>query len=113
LQGIQRPNTEAGRSRQGTFCWAYCGKIQTSSGVFFRSQSNENIRGEVEKYLTTGPKLSTSIDMPLSNECKRIFASAIEEADMLNHRHVGVEHLLLGILREHESVAAQLSTRRA
>ncbi|HYR44424.1 MAG TPA: Clp protease N-terminal domain-containing protein, partial [Terriglobia bacterium] len=75
---------------------------------FLPSRSNENIRGEVEKYLTMRPKLSTSIDMPLSNECKRILASALEEADMLDHRRIGAEHLLLGILREHESAASQV-----
>ena len=75
---------------------------------FLPSKSNENIRAEVEKCLTIRPKLSTCIDMPLSNECKRILASACAEADMLNHRQVGVEHLLLGILQEQESAASQV-----
>src|SRR5262249_38260527 len=53
-------------------------------------------------------KVSTSIDMPLSNECKRILAYSAEEADRLNQRHTGTEHLLLGILREEQCLAAQI-----
>ena len=50
--------------------------------------------------------------MPLSNECKRILAYANEEAERLNHRHIGTEHLLLGILREEKCVAAEILHER-
>jgi ATP-dependent Clp protease ATP-binding subunit ClpC len=43
---------------------------------------------------------STSVDLPLSNESQRVLAYAAEEAERLSHRHIGVEHLLLGLLRE-------------
>jgi len=56
----------------------------------------------------TGEKLPTTIDMPLSDECKRILAYASEEAECLSHIHIGPQHLLLGILRESGSVAAQV-----
>ncbi len=56
--------------------------------------------------------MSTSIDLPLSNECKRILAYAAEEAERLNHRHIGTEHLLLGILREEKCVAAEILQER-
>ena len=53
-------------------------------------------------------KVATSIDLPLSNECKRILAYAAEEAERLRHRHIGTEHLFLGILREGNCGAAQI-----
>lgn len=49
-----------------------------------------------------------SIDLPLSNECKRALAYAAEEAHRFGHRHIGAEHLLLGLLREEKSLAAQI-----
>jgi hypothetical protein len=53
-------------------------------------------------------KISTSHDLPLSSECKRIFAYAAEESMRLFHGHIGIEHLLLGILREEKCVAAEI-----
>src|SRR5499426_3977436 len=76
---------------------------------FLRNSSSiENIRKEIEGRTTIREKVSTSIDLPLSNECKRILAFAAEEAERLNHRHIGTEHLLLGILREEKCVAAEI-----
>ncbi len=49
-----------------------------------------------------------AVDLPLSNECKRVLAYAAEEAERLNHRHIGNEHLLLGRLREKDSMAARI-----
>jgi ATP-dependent Clp protease ATP-binding subunit ClpC len=80
---------------------------------FLRSSSSiENIRKEIEGRTTIREKVSTSIDLPLSNECKRILAYANEEAERLNHRHIGTEHLLLGILREEKCVAAEILHER-
>ena len=42
-------------------------------------------------------KVSTSVDLPLSHECKRVLAYGAEEAERLNHKHIGTEHLLLGL----------------
>jgi ATP-dependent Clp protease ATP-binding subunit ClpA len=67
-----------------------------------------SIRIEIEGRTAFREKVSTSIDLPLSNECKRILAYAAEEAERLNHRHIGTEHLLLGILREERCMAAQI-----
>lgn len=50
----------------------------------------------------------TNVDLPLSNESKRVLAYAAEEAERLDHRHIGPEHLLLGLLRETKSVAARV-----
>lgn len=66
------------------------------------------IRANIEKFAWTGKKIPTSVDLPLSNECKRILAYAAEEAEHLGHKHIGTEHLLLGILREESCNAAQL-----
>src|SRR5216117_2215760 len=80
---------------------------------FLRNHSSiENIRKEIEGRTTIREKVSTSIDLPLSNECKRILAFAAEEAERLNHRHIGTEHLLLGILREEKCVAAEILHER-
>jgi ATP-dependent Clp protease ATP-binding subunit ClpA len=72
----------------------------------------ESIRKEIEGRTTIREKVSVSIDLPLSNECKRILAYAAEEAERLNHRHIGTEHLLLGILREEKSIAAEILRER-
>jgi hypothetical protein len=76
---------------------------------FLRNHSSsESIRKEIEGRITVREKVSTSIDLPLSNECKRILAYAAEEAERLKHGHIGTEHLLLGILREEKCVAAEI-----
>src|SRR5215471_2032431 len=61
--------------------------------------------------VTVRERVPGSIDLPLSNACKRILAYAAEEAERLNHRYIGVEHLLLGVLREEKCVAAQVLSR--
>lgn len=52
------------------------------------------------------PKISTATDLPLSTESRRVLAFAAEEAERLGHRHIGTEHLLLGLLREKKCFAA-------
>jgi hypothetical protein len=75
---------------------------------FLRNHSAvESIRKEIEGRTTFRERVLT-IELPMSNECKRICAYAAEEAERLNHRHIGTEHLLLGILREETCMAAQL-----
>jgi ATP-dependent Clp protease ATP-binding subunit ClpC len=69
---------------------------------------DEAIRRQIEAVTTKREKVPTSVDLPLSNECKRVLAYAAEEAERLAHRHIGTEHLLLGLLREEKSLAAQL-----
>jgi len=70
--------------------------------------SIESIRKEVERRISIRDRVSTSVDLPLSNEAKRVLTYAAEERENLHHRHVGPEHLLLGLLREKESIAAQI-----
>jgi hypothetical protein len=76
------------------------------------SGSIESIRKEIEGRTTIRAKVSTSIDLPLTSECKRILAYAAEEAERLDHRHIGTEHILLGILREEKCVAAEVLQNR-
>ncbi len=67
----------------------------------------ESIRLEIQKNTLIREKTSTSADLPLSNESKRVLSYASEEAERLNHKHIGTEHLLLGLLREEKAVAAR------
>src|SRR6266436_5419065 len=82
---------------------------------FLRQQGSiESIRKEIEARITIRERISTSVEVPLSAECKRILNMAAEEAERLGHKHVGTEHLLLGILREEKCFgAADFRWRRA
>lgn len=68
----------------------------------------ETLRKIVEQRRARGPKISTSVDLPLSQECTRILAYGDEEAQRSNHGHIAPEHLLLGLLREPSCFGAQL-----
>lgn len=57
-------------------------------------------------------KISTAVDLPLSHESKRALVYSAEEAEELNHGHIGPEHLLLGLLREEKCLAASLLQER-
>ena len=56
-------------------------------------------------------KVSTSVDLPFSEESKRVLNSAAEESERLSHKHIGTEHILLGLLREEKSIAAEILQR--
>ena len=75
---------------------------------FLRGTSTEEIYKQVELHTIVREKTSTSVDLPLTNECKRILTYAADEAERLGQKQIGTEHLLLGILREEQSFAAQL-----
>lgn len=68
----------------------------------------ESIRKQIEARTPPGEKISTSVDLPISEEVGRVFAYASEEAERLGHKHLGTEHLLLGLLREEKCFAAVL-----
>src|SRR5438874_2377660 len=60
---------------------------------FLRQQGSiESIRKEIEARITIRERISTSVEVPLSAECKRILNMAAEEAERLGHMHVGTEH---------------------
>ena len=80
---------------------------------FLRSPASvEFIRKQIKGHTTIREKLSTAVDLPLSNECNRVLAYAAEEAERLSHKHVGTEHLLLGLLREEKCFAAEILHER-
>src|SRR5258706_7467893 len=80
---------------------------------FLRSHGSiESIRKEIESRITIRERISTSVEVPLSQECKRILNFAAEEAERLGHKHVGTEHLLLGILREEKCFGAEILAER-
>jgi hypothetical protein len=73
-----------------------------------RVLSTSDIRAAIEQHITRRPPISTSIEVPLSADSKKALLFASEEAERLGHRHVGTEHMLLGILRVEDSLAAQI-----
>ncbi|MFI4861597.1 MAG: ATP-dependent Clp protease ATP-binding subunit [Phycisphaerales bacterium JB063] len=89
------------------------GLVKEGSGVGANVLKNLNVdlrkvRLEVEKLVKSGPDMVTMGKLPQTPRAKKVIEFAIEEARTLNHNYVGTEHLLLGLLREHEGVAAQV-----
>jgi ATP-dependent Clp protease ATP-binding subunit ClpC len=85
-----------------------------TSRLFGKSHvSMEGIRKAVEGRATyRGDKISTSVDIPLSLEARRVLGYAAEEAERMLHSYIGTEHILLGLLREDRSVAAAILAER-
>lgn len=74
--------------------------------------SIESIRKEIEARSAPRDRITANIDLPLSANAKRVLAYAAEESEKLGNRHIGTEHLLLGLLREENSMAAELLYER-
>ncbi len=70
--------------------------------------SLDKIRLEIEKLVQPGPTTVVSGDVPFTPRAKRVIELSMEEARQLGHNYIGTEHLLLGLLREGEGVAAQV-----
>ena len=66
------------------------------------------VRLAVENFVQSGPDMVTMGKLPQTPRAKRVIEYAIEEARNLNHNYVGTEHILLGLLRESEGIAAQV-----
>src|SRR3982750_4845178 len=89
------------------------GLIKEGSGVAANVLKNLDAdpgksRNEGEKLVKSGPDMVTMGKLPQTPRAKKVIEYAIEEARNLNHNYVGTEHLLLGLLREHDGVAAQV-----
>ncbi len=89
------------------------GLIKEGSGVAANVLKNlqvdlRKIRLEVEKIVQSGPETVTMGKLPQTPRVKKVIEYAMEEARSLNHNYVGTEHILLGLLREQEGVAAQV-----
>ena len=74
--------------------------------------SVDSIRKQVQEHTMVRESISTSVDLPLANDCKQVLTYAAEEAEQLGHKHIGTEHLLLGVLREEKCFAAQILHER-
>lgn len=70
----------------------------------------DSVRMEVEKEVGTGPDTKSSTNIPYTPRVKKVLALANKEAKQLNHSYVGTEHILLGLLREGEGMAARVLT---
>ena len=97
-------------SARSTSCW---GLIKEGSGVAANVLKNldvdlRKIRLEVEKLVQSGPDMVTMGKLPQTPRAKKVIEYSMEEARNLNHNYVGTEHILLGLLREQEGVAAQV-----
>ena len=68
----------------------------------------ETVRAAVEKQVGTGPETKPTGNIPYTPRVKKVLALAGKEAKALNHSYVGTEHILLGLLREGEGVAARV-----
>ncbi|MEE8537699.1 MAG: Clp protease N-terminal domain-containing protein, partial [Acidobacteriota bacterium] len=77
--------------------------------IFMRSNiSMEMLRAELENQGPSRERVSTSVEIPFSEETKKVLTCAEEEAERLLHNYIGTEHLLLGLLRVENSAAGQL-----
>ncbi len=89
------------------------GLVKEGSGVAANVLKNlevdlRKIRLEVEKLVQSGPEMVTVGKLPQTPRAKKVIEYSMEEARNLNHNYVGTEHILLGLLREQEGVAAQV-----
>ena len=89
------------------------GLIQEGSGVAANVLKNmdidlEKIRHEVEKIVKTGPSMVTMGQLPFTPRAKKVLELSMEEASALSHNYIGTEHLLLGLIKENEGIAAQV-----
>ncbi len=92
------------------------GLVKHGAGVAAEALKNldvdlQRVRREVERIILTGPgwgEMPPGQKLPQTPRAKKVIEYSIEEARNLNHNYVGTEHLLLGLLREQEGVAAQV-----
>ncbi len=89
------------------------GLVQEGSGVAANVLKNmgidlTKIRAEVEKIVKTGPSMVTMGQLPFTPRAKKVLELSMEEASNLGHNYIGTEHLLLGLIKENEGIAAQV-----
>src|SRR5262245_20947983 len=89
------------------------GLIQEGSGVAANVLRNmnidlEKIRHEIEKIVKAGGGIVTQSNLPFTPRAKKVLELSMEEAANLGHNYIGTEHLLLGLIKENEGIAAQV-----
>ena len=82
-------------------------RILTRSGTTL-----DELRSDILGRLAWREKFPASVEIPFSDSCQRVLLHATEEADQMLHNAIGTEHLLLGLLREAEGVAADVLAAR-
>ncbi len=91
------------------------GLVQEGSGVAANVLKNldidlRKVRQEVEKLVKTGPSMVTMGQLPFTPRAKKVLELALEEASNLGHNYIGTEHILLGLIKEHDGKAAKVLT---
>src|SRR6476619_2182202 len=89
------------------------GLIALGEGVAAQVLANlgvdlRRVRTEIEKIVGTGDNVMLLGEIPFTPRAKKVLELAVEEAQNMGHSHVGTEHLLLGLIREEEGVAARV-----
>ena len=89
------------------------GLVQEGSGVAANVLKNMNIdlkriRTEIEKIVKGSPTMVTQGNLPFTPRAKKVLELAVEEASTLGHNYIGTEHLLLGLIKENEGIAARV-----
>jgi len=91
------------------------GLIQEGSGVAASVLKNlgidlKKIRAEIEKIVKGSPTMVTMGSLPFTPRAKKVLELSLEEASQLGHNYIGTEHLLLGLIKENEGIAARVLT---
>ena len=89
------------------------GLVQEGSGVAANVLRNMNIdlkriRAEIEKIVKGNPTIVMQGNLPFTPRAKKVLELAVEEASNLGHNYIGTEHLLLGLIKENEGIAARV-----
>src|SRR3954467_10850303 len=89
------------------------GLIALGEGVAAQVLANlgvdlRRVRNEIEKIVGTGDNVMLLGEIPFTPRAKKVLELAVEEAQNMGHNYVGTEHLLLGLIREEEGVAARV-----
>src|SRR5262249_16454701 len=87
-------------------------KATTNPLFAYAGIARDDVRDEVLRRVPARSKTSTSAEIPFSAAAQRVLQHSAEEADRLFHEYLGTEHLLLGLLSEEGSVAADVLTSR-
>jgi ATP-dependent Clp protease ATP-binding subunit ClpC len=75
---------------------------------FLRLEWTPWLKNEIEQRMQVREALPKDTEIPLDQACKRILAYTVEEANSMSHKHIGMEHLLLGLLREKPPATEEL-----
>jgi ATP-dependent Clp protease ATP-binding subunit ClpA len=86
--------------------------LQDSGADAVGDPTAAEVRRRIESLRQPHQKTPVSVDLPLSHSSKRVLAYGAEESERLNHKHIGPEHLVFGLLREEASIAAQILRER-